>query len=122
MNKVPMIKTIAWIARIIIFLCPAASQTLPGTALLLFLMKSICCSKTRLTGESWFHISTPLGIEPGSLIMGSKRVDHWTSETVYECSEIAGSPQCRLYFNDLSRIPCAEDQLANTFFEKNNIF
>ncbi len=24
---------------------------------------------------------------------GSKRVDHWTSGTVYECSEIAGSPQ-----------------------------
>ncbi len=40
-----------------------------------------------------FHISTPLGIEPGSLMLGSKRVDHWTSGTVYECSEIAGSPQ-----------------------------
>jgi hypothetical protein len=25
---------------------------------------------------------------------GSKWVDHWTSGTVYECSEIAGSPQC----------------------------
>jgi hypothetical protein len=24
---------------------------------------------------------------------GSKRVDHWTSGTVYECSEIAGSLQ-----------------------------
>jgi hypothetical protein len=24
---------------------------------------------------------------------GSKRVDHWTSGTMYECSEIAGSPQ-----------------------------
>ncbi len=24
---------------------------------------------------------------------GSKQVDHWTSRTVYECSEIAGSPQ-----------------------------
>jgi hypothetical protein len=23
---------------------------------------------------------------------GSKQVDHWTSGTVYECSEIAGSP------------------------------
>ncbi len=46
-----------------------------------------------LTGESWFHISSPLGIEPGSLMTGSKRVDHWTSGTVYECSEIAGSPQ-----------------------------
>ncbi len=26
-------------------------------------------------------------------MIGSKRVDHWTSGTVYECSEIAGSPQ-----------------------------
>jgi hypothetical protein len=26
-------------------------------------------------------------------MMGSKRVDHWTSGTVYEYSEIAGSPQ-----------------------------
>jgi hypothetical protein len=40
-----------------------------------------------------FHISTPLGFEPGSLMTGSKRVDHWTSGTVYECREIAGSPQ-----------------------------
>jgi hypothetical protein len=46
-----------------------------------------------LTGEYRFHISTPLGIEPGSLMTGSKRVDHWTSGTVYERSEIAGSPQ-----------------------------
>jgi hypothetical protein len=38
-------------------------------------------------------MSTPVGIEPGSLIMGSKQVDHWTVGTVYECSEIAGSPQ-----------------------------
>ncbi len=51
------------------------------------------CSETTLTGESWFHISTPLGIEPGSLMTGSKWVTHWTSETVYECSEIEGSPQ-----------------------------
>jgi hypothetical protein len=28
-------------------------------------------------------------------MMGSKRVDHWTSGTVCECSEIAGSPQQR---------------------------
>jgi hypothetical protein len=39
------------------------------------------------------QISTPLGIEPGSLMTGSKWVTHWTSETVYECSEIVGSPQ-----------------------------
>ncbi len=50
-------------------------------------------SETTLTGKSWFHIRTPLGIEPGSLMTGSKRVDHLTSRTVYECSEIAGSPQ-----------------------------
>jgi hypothetical protein len=51
------------------------------------------CSKTTLTGESRFQISTPLGIEPGSLIMGSKGLTHWTNEIVYKCSEIAGSPQ-----------------------------
>jgi hypothetical protein len=34
-------------------------------------------------------LSTPLGIEPGSLMTGSKRVDHWTSGTVCEFSEIA---------------------------------
>jgi hypothetical protein len=39
------------------------------------------CSETTLTGESWFHISIPLGIEPRSLMTGSKRVVHWTSET-----------------------------------------
>ncbi len=51
------------------------------------------CSETTLIGESQFHISTPLGIEPGSLMTGSKGLTHWTSETVYECREIAGSPQ-----------------------------
>jgi hypothetical protein len=51
------------------------------------------CSETMLSGESRFHISTPLGIEPGSLMTGSKWLDHWTSVAVYECSEIAGSPQ-----------------------------
>jgi hypothetical protein len=77
--------------------------------------KWIMCSKTRLTGESRFHISTPLGIEPGSLMTGRKRVVHWTSETWYECSEIAGSPQgspppssqlCRLWSwkEDLQRV------------------
>ncbi len=34
----------------------------------------------------------PLGIEPRSLMMGSKQVDYWTSGTVYESSEITGSP------------------------------
>jgi hypothetical protein len=50
-------------------------------------------SETMLTGEFRFHISTPLGIEPRSLMMGRKRVVHWTSETWCECSEIAGSLQ-----------------------------
>jgi hypothetical protein len=50
------------------------------------------CIETMLTGESRFHISTPLGIEPGSLMTGSKGLIHWTSETVRECSEISGSP------------------------------
>jgi hypothetical protein len=49
------------------------------------------CSETMLTGESRFHISTTLGIEPGSLMTGSKGLTLWTSETVYECSEITGS-------------------------------
>jgi hypothetical protein len=34
------------------------------------------CSETTLTGESRLHISTPLGIEPGSLMTGSKLVVH----------------------------------------------
>ena len=55
--------------------------------------QKVYCSESTLTGESRFHISTPLGIEPRSLMAGSKRVDHWTSGTMYECSEIAGSPQ-----------------------------
>jgi hypothetical protein len=43
------------------------------------------CSETWLTGKSRFHRSTPLGIEHWSLMMGSKRVDHWTSGTVELC-------------------------------------
>jgi hypothetical protein len=53
-------------------------------------MKLLNCSKTTLTGESKFHISIPQGIEPGSLMTGSNR---WTTEPVYEHSEIAGFPQ-----------------------------
>jgi hypothetical protein len=52
--------------------------------------KIVWCSETTLTEESRFHISIPLGIELGSHKTGSKRVDHWTSGTVYK---IAGSPQ-----------------------------
>ncbi len=54
------------------------------------------CSETMLTGESLFHICNPLGIEPGSLMKGIKQVDHWTSGTVCEFSEIAGSPHFKL--------------------------
>jgi hypothetical protein len=50
-------------------------------------MKQRPCSETTLTGKSRYHISTPLGFEPGSLMTGSKWV------TLYECSEIAGSTQ-----------------------------
>jgi hypothetical protein len=49
------------------------------------------CSETALTGESRFHISTPLGIELLHPVAGSKRLVHWTSETWCECSGIAGS-------------------------------
>jgi hypothetical protein len=55
--------------------------------------KLLPCSETTLTGESRFHISTPLGIELGSLMMGSKQIVHWTSDTWWQRSEIAGSPQ-----------------------------
>ncbi len=57
------------------------------------------CSETTLTGESRFHLGTPLGIEPRSLMTGSKRVLHWTSETWYECSDIAGFPQYCFFFS-----------------------
>ncbi len=55
------------------------------------------CSQTMLTGESRFHISPPRGFEPRSLVMRSKRVVHWTSETWWEWSEIAGSPQTTVH-------------------------
>ncbi len=47
------------------------------------------CSETMRTGESRFHISIPLGIETWAPMTGSKGLTQWTSETVYECSEIA---------------------------------
>ncbi len=57
-------------------------------------VKLKACSETMLTGESLFHISTPpRGFEPRSLVMGSKRVVHWTIETWWGWSEIAGSTQ-----------------------------
>jgi hypothetical protein len=51
------------------------------------------CSETTLTGGSWFHISTPLGIWTRVSHDGSKRAVYWTSETWWEWSEISGSPQ-----------------------------
>ncbi len=51
------------------------------------------CSETTPTGESRFHISPPRGLELGSLVSGSKGLVHWTSETWWEWSEIAGSAQ-----------------------------
>jgi hypothetical protein len=52
------------------------------------------CSETTLAGESRFHTSTPLGIwTQVPCERGSKRVVHWTSETWWESSEIAGAPQ-----------------------------
>ncbi len=51
------------------------------------------CSETMLTEESWFHISTPLGIlNLGPLWREANRLVHWTSETWWESCEIAGSP------------------------------
>jgi hypothetical protein len=45
------------------------------------LAKKTYCSETTRTGESRFHISPPKGIEPRSLVTGSKGLVHWTSET-----------------------------------------
>jgi hypothetical protein len=46
------------------------------------------CSETTLTGESRFHLSTPLGIEPRSLMTGSETGGPLE---LFVCSEIAGS-------------------------------
>jgi hypothetical protein len=70
------------------------------------------CSETTLTGESRFHISTPLGIEPRSVMTGSKRVVHWTSETWCECSEIASSPQIHVLTIPLANPTMAPPGLA----------
>ncbi len=68
-------------------------------------------SKTTLNKGFRFHISTPLGIEPGSLMMGNKRVDHWISGTVCECSEIADSPQ--LFLNEILSFQARSVQMCN---------
>jgi hypothetical protein len=60
---------------------------------LLKVSKLLKYSEKTLTGHSRFHISTPRGFEPGSIVMGSNRVVHWTSKRWWEWSEIAGSPQ-----------------------------
>jgi hypothetical protein len=50
-----------------------------------------------LTGESQFDISPPRGFEPRSLVMGSKRVVHWTREAWWDCRLSTGlSPSSRL--------------------------
>ncbi len=72
------------------------------------------CSKTTLTGESQFHISTPLGFEPGSLMTGSKWVVHWTSETWWEWSEIAGSPHIYISRQSLMYFICMRGPLGST--------
>jgi hypothetical protein len=79
-----------------LFCCDCTVHTDKADAVFAQSEMKICllCSETLLTGESRFHICTPWGwIEPESLMTGSKWVDQWTSGTVYECSEIAGSPQ-----------------------------
>ncbi len=75
---------------------------------------TVDCSKTMLPGESRFHISTPLGIEPGSLMTGSKRVDHWTSGTVCECVTVREEARLRRSHNDQSRWghQCSETTLT----------
>ncbi len=46
-----------------------------------------------LIGEIPVSHKSPRDFEPGSLVTGSKQVVHWTSETWWEWSMIAGSPQ-----------------------------
>jgi hypothetical protein len=46
------------------------------------------CSEITLTEKSQFHTSTPLEIEHGSLMMGSKPEVHLTRETWCEYNEI----------------------------------
>jgi hypothetical protein len=79
------------------------------------------CSETMLTGGSRFHMSTPLVIEPGSLMTGSKHVNQWTSGTVYERSEIAGSPQTQfdaLYVKGLAEKQMIQSYTTEFAFEK----
>jgi hypothetical protein len=49
--------------------------------------------------------------------MGSKQVDHWTGGTVYECSEIASSPQV-----DQERSPKISVKSPNPFLFKITAF
>jgi hypothetical protein len=59
-------------------------------------------------------------IEPRSLITGSKRVDHWTGESVYECSEIAGSPQLEALFGLIANCNL-QAQIRKYFFLKKRL-
>jgi hypothetical protein len=58
------------------------------------------CSETTLIGESRFHISTPLGIKPGSFMTGSKGLTHWTSETCVNSEIVCSWHYRKLYMID----------------------
>ncbi len=75
------------------------------------------CSKTTLTGESRFHISPPKGFDPESLVTGSKQVVHWTSETWWEWSEVAGSPQADRYFHNAQILWIPRNSEPSALFE-----
>jgi hypothetical protein len=59
----------------------------------LLIMQMEICSETTLTGESRFHISTPWGFEPGSLMTGSKHSTGLPPAANYVSCE-AGSRNC----------------------------
>jgi hypothetical protein len=91
---------------------PFKCHPLNGLIFTLFFVITWTCSKTTLTGESWFYISTPLGIEPGSLMTGSKRVVHWTSETWMDAVRLQAlhraPPNSRLCGCEAGRRTCSE--------------
>jgi hypothetical protein len=57
------------------------------------------CSETALAGESQFHISTPWGLNPGPLMTGSKRVDHWTVELCMNEVRLQALHSCFILLN-----------------------
>ncbi len=79
------------------------------------------CSETSLTGEILVsHKYPPRGFEPGSLVTGSKQVVHWTSETWWEWSEIAGSAQWHVFVNKFKYVLCITSytEMTNSSMEK----